>query len=157
MELPSALLRPSSKKKTHPEKISYISKEWNFLASRLKNSLYFRKWNFLALILRNFLYFLKRNLFYISGNGAFCILRNGNPPKIPYISRNGTFLYLRKLKPWKKNYVSGNRNPKKLFIFEEVTFWARKNPILKNFLYLGKCKKVSKKKVMNNFSKNTFG
>ena len=49
MQLPGALLCPSSKKKLkiQPE----------------KNSLYFKKWNFLALILKNFTFF------YISGNG----------------------------------------------------------------------------------------
>ena len=34
-------------------------------------------------------------------------------------------------------YISGNKNPEKL-IFQEVTFQARKSPLLKSFLYFGK-------------------
>ena len=63
MELPGALLSPSSKnKKVHPEKIPYISGNGNFL------------------------YFLKKSFSYISGSGnppkKFLILSgNGNPKK----------------------------------------------------------------------------
>ena len=32
------------------------------------------------------------------------------------------------------SYILGNRNPKKLLIFQEVTFHARKVPTLKKFL-----------------------
>ena len=52
-----------------------------------------------CLILRNFLCFLKRELF----------LYFGNPPNMLYISGNGIILYFRKL-----------------LIFQEVTFRARK-------------------------------
>ena len=61
------------------------------------------------------------------------ILVNGNHEKIPNISENlETDL----------SYISGNRNPEKLFIFQEVSFRARKMkkiPLLKCFLYFGKC------------------
>ena len=39
------------------------------------------------------------------------------------------------------SYISGNGNPKKLFIFQEVTFQAQKikiKPPIKNFLYFRK-------------------
>ena len=42
----------------------------------------------------------------------FYILGNGNPEIIPYISER------------ELSYASGNRNPKKLLIFQEVTFRA---------------------------------
>ena len=125
MELLSALLSPSSKKKQKNlsrKNFSYF-REWNFLAPRFKDSLYFKKLNFQAIILRNVLYFLKRKLFLYFGKWnslrfqemdtpkkflrfqeteLFYIWENENPEKIPYTSRNG--------------------NPKKLLIFQEVTF-----------------------------------
>ena len=60
------------------------------------------------------------------------IYRNENPRKISYISGNGTFLYFRK------------RNPNKLIIFQEVTFWtflyyllaAQASSFLIHFLWL---------------------
>ena len=62
---------------------------------------------------KNFNIFSKESLSYILGNG--------NPEKkIPYTSGKGTFLY---------------------FIFQEVTFRARKvkkNPLIKSFLYFEK-------------------
>ena len=135
MELTSELLSPNSKKikKIHPEKNSYISREWNFLAGELKNSLYFKKQNFLALILRS-LYFLKRKLFYISGNETFLYFRKRKPRKNPSISGNRTFTF-RKME-----------TPEKVLIFQETAtgnpnFTGSKNkkkPLLKNISYLGK-------------------
>ena len=47
MELPSALSRPSLKKKNStPKIISFISGKWNFLPLRVKTFLYFLKNNF---------------------------------------------------------------------------------------------------------------
>ena len=64
-----------------------------------KTSCIFGKWDFLALMLRNILYFLKKKL------SLYFRKRK---------HRNGTFSYFR------------NKNPKKLFIFQEVTFLAQK-------------------------------
>ena len=85
-----------------------------------------------------------------------CIL---STESFSYISRNGTFLYFRKQKPRKNSlyfrkrnfYISGKGNPKKLFIFQEVTspflesslYFRKRNflaPSLKNFLYF--CMKI---------------
>ena len=95
---------------------SYISRNGTFQPKlennkkihRKKISFASGKWNFLTLILKNFLYFLERKL----------------------------FLYFAKRKPRKNPYISGNGNPKKLRIFQEVIFLARKikKLTLKKFL-----------------------
>ena len=69
----------------------------------------------MALILRNFLYFLKRKVFYISGSGQI------PPPPLRKKKKKK-----KKKKEEKKPYISGDGNPKKLLIFQEVTFRAQK-------------------------------
>ena len=124
MELNSALLGPSSKKKKNtPKKI---------------NSLYFRKWNFLALILRNFkewkppqkiLVFREMKLFdstikKSSGNGnpenkSPYISGNENHKETFYIFRNGNFQFTLR----KNSYASRNRGPKIIsYIFSRERF-----------------------------------
>ena len=61
--------------------------------------------------IKNFLIFLQKKVIFIFWE------TNGNSEKIPCISGNGTFLYFRKL-----------------LIFQEVTFQARKKSTLKKLL-----------------------
>ena len=91
MELPSALLRLSSKKFKNSAPKKYF-REWNFLTSRLKNSLYFRKWVFLALRFEKLLYFLKK-AFLILQEETFRAqkVKKSHSEKLSYISRNETF------------------------------------------------------------------
>ena len=73
MELPGALLSPSSKNKKNPFWKTYIllKKSFSYISKIHSNKV----------------------LIFSS------ILGNENPPKIPYILGNGTFLYFRKPKP----------------------------------------------------------
>ena len=66
----------------------------------------------MALILRNFLYFLKRKVCYISGSGQIPPPSPHPPPPPPE-------------KKEEKPYIPGDGNPKKLLIFQEVTFRAQ--------------------------------
>ena len=68
MQLPSALLGPSSKnKKNLPQENSLYFEKWNFLALVLKNFLYFGKWNFSAKLEK-----IKKRKFLILGEyGTF--------------------------------------------------------------------------------------
>ena len=81
--------------------------QWNFfkkyLPTALKKSsyifLYFGKWNFLALVFRKlFLYFRKRK------------------PRKKFVIFQKTELF----------YISGNKNIKKVLIFQEITLRAQK-------------------------------
>ena len=116
-------------KKIHRQKISYIS----------------GKWNFLALILKNFSYFLKRTLFLY-------FRKTETPKKSLIFSQKKAVLIFPETETLKiflmfleteLSYISGNGNPKKLLIFQEVNFQARKNKKnlpQKSFLYFRKLK-----------------
>ena len=114
MELPSALLSTSLKKKikTLPRKNFLYFRKRNFLAPRLKNSVYFRKWNSLAPRLKNSLYFRKWN--FLAKIKKILIF---SQKSFSWISGNETFFK-------KTSYISG-RN-----------FWARKikKPALEKFI-----------------------
>ena len=84
-----------------------------------------------------FLYFLKRKLFLYFRKWIFSIFRETETPK--------KILIFRKTETPKKffifqetelSHISGNGNPKKLLIFQEVTFRARKvkKPTLKKLV-----------------------
>ena len=68
---------------------------------------------------------------YISGIGTLRFLRpeSKNRKKSSYIFRkwNSPAPNIKK-----KNYISGNNNPKKLLLFQEVTFHARKKNLSGN-------------------------
>ena len=105
-----------------------------------KNSLYLRKWNVLTLRLKRLLYLLKRklSLYFQKWNPGLYSPSSKNKKDSP--SEN--FLYFRKRKPRKNflyflifqkteirkkiHYISGNRNPRKLLIFQEVSLQAQK-------------------------------
>ena len=64
-----------------------------------------------------------------------------NTKKIPSKESSYIFLYFGKRKPRKIPYIAGNRNSKKLLIFQEVSFGAKKITSQKSsyiFLYFGK-------------------
>ena len=92
--------------------------------SQKKELLYSGKWNFQAQARK-----IKKTL-----------------TKFPIFSQKKLSLYFRKrnyliFQEMELSYISGNGNPKKLLIFQEVTFRARKNKklALKKVLYFGKC------------------
>ena len=138
MELPGALFKPKLGKKNLSQKSSLYFKKWNFLASRLKNFLYFMKYNFLALRLKDFLYFGKWN-FLALYSGKWNFLALILKTFLCFLKRR-FFLYFEKRKP-QKFIFSGSRTFlyfRKLLIFHEVTFPARKmkrKTLLKSFLY----------------------
>ena len=72
---------------------------------------------------------------YISGNGPFLYFRKWNPEKNSlYFRKRNIFIFWETDTPkkilifqeTKLPYISGNGNSKKLLIFQEVTFRARK-------------------------------
>ena len=178
MELPNALLGPSSKiKKTRPEISSLCFRIWNFLALILKNLrkpkplksfLYFGKWNFspssknkkihtekmsYSLMLKISYIFSKESFSYISGNG--------NPEKILCISGNGTIFNFKKQKPLKnflyfrKSFPSSN-NEKNLF-WKNVLSFSKLNllaPSLKKLIFQERIWKAWNKKVLKYYRFN---
>ena len=102
MELPSALLGPSLKKKNPPRKKFLIFQEMELSDSKIKKILIFSQ-------KKAFHIFPEMELPYISGNGGLknisyifskesfsYISGNGNPEEILQISGNRTFLYFLK-------------------------------------------------------------
>ena len=106
LELPSALLSPSSYKiKKSTFKRFLIFQGMELSCTKVKK---FRKWNFIALLLRNFLYFLKRKFFLYLRSGTFSYFRKHKPRK--------TFLHFLT----KKKKIQKTEIPKKFFIFQEM-------------------------------------
>ena len=107
LELPSALLSPSSykiKKSTFKKFLIFQGMELS--CTKVKK---FRKWNFIALLLRNFLYFLKRKFFLYFKKWDFLIFQETQTPK-NFLA----FSYKKKKK------IQKTEIPKKFFIFQEM-------------------------------------
>ena len=98
MELPSALLSPSSKKKKFTsKKVSYIS-EMGSSSSKIKKFFIFQEMELSGPNIKKFLIFSQKKAFPIFRKmELFYVLGNGNPEEIPYISGNGTFIYCKQL------------------------------------------------------------
>ena len=164
MQLPDALLGPNSKnRKYSPPKKSFHFREYNFLALRLNNFLYFRKLNpaLLGPSSKN-----KKNIhpeknsLFISGSNKIPgngnpgkkipnISGNGNPKKASYILGNGTFQPKpenKKVHPKKTSYTLILKNflyflTRKLFLyFSKRTPWKISYVFSKKLLYFGKRK-----------------
>ena len=149
MQLPSALFGLS------PQIFSLKNFLFFFLEKLLwKSFLYFLKKVFLIFSKQNFLIFRER---YSQNPGTFRTRSISRTRDIFWTLSNiydGTFcknIYLVHESETRKkfllfqetelSYISGNRNPKKLFIFQEVTFRTWKNekyPLLKSFIYFCK-------------------
>ena len=121
LELPSALLSPSSykiKKSTFKKFLIFQGMELS--CTKVKK---FRKWNFIALLLRNFLYFLKRKFFLYFKKWNFLIFQETQTPK-NFLA----FSYKKKKKFRKPKSRKNSLYFRKWFFltFKEVTFRVRK-------------------------------
>ena len=84
-----------------------------FFSAKIKKSLLFQEMEHSRSKIKKFLIFSQKKGFLIFREmEIFYILGNGNPEIIPYISER------------ELSDTSGNKNPKKLLIFREVTFRA---------------------------------
>ena len=107
MELPGALLSPSSKKK--------LKIFLELSSSKIKKFFIFQEIGLSSSSIKKFLIFSQKKAFLIFRDmELFYILGNGNLGKVPYISRNGTFLYFGKRKSRKNSLYFRKRN---FFIF----------------------------------------